>query len=335
MNTAIDHNFKPRLRHCTLIDDPQSSVTKLVVGKSYFDLDRIEGDRNDLLALKSYFDGRYTVDDISRNTGLSSDDVVSVVREFEGAGLLQLRHADPTITVGDFTSRVEEASMMWRRQIGLHRLFSGLQSGHYRPEVFFGLLIETFHYVHLLPRTLKLLSVGMNVPQFREVVGHYADEEMDHYLEYERALAGVPRIGCKLGDAHPTVGTLSLVRNFESIGRRSELSLVCCLQLIEARVSEIQGAEDHLVGIARRYGMTDIVVPFIHHMKADIDLGRSNLLVEALDGVGDIDAADANTAVNDMHDVKHCFDVFHNSIIEYYNDISNYIPRPSVDYFAL
>ena len=325
----------PRLRHCTLIDDPSSNKTTLVVGTDYFTLERTNGSREDFLRLKSFLDGRHSILEIHQKTGISVTDIEGVVREFKNAGLLQNRENKSTIAVTDFLEKVEATSLMWRRQIGLHRIFAGLADGTYSRKVFLGLLIETYHYVHLLPRTLHSLSKLMQSTPLQAVVAGYADEEMDHYKSYQKALSTVPDIGLSLSISHPTVGTLSLIRNFESIGRRSELSLVCCLQLIEARKSEVLEAENNLRSIANCYNLPNVVDAFIDHMKADIDLDHSNLLSEALEGTEHLNAEEAHEAVNDMHDIKHSFDAFHESILGYYRDISNYIPRPKVDYFAL
>jgi len=326
---------RPRLRHCTLIDEPASNKTMLVVGTQYFELERSVGQRDDFLRLKSLLDGRHTVGEISHRTGISVADVVGVINEFQTAGLLQTRKSEPTLPASDFLITVEETSLMWRRQIGLHRIFAGLAEGSYPREVFLGLLIETYHYVYLLPRTLQCLAREMKPSKLRDVVAEYALEEIDHHLAYQAALSKISIIGDSLAASHPTVGTLSLVRNFESIGRRSALSLVCCLQLIEARKHEMAGAEENLRAIADKYELPDLVNCFINHMRADIDLGHSGLLAEALTGVTTIATNDLHEAVNDMHDIKHCFDAFHESVLGYYRDISNYIPRPTVDYFAL
>jgi hypothetical protein len=331
----MDLDFKPRLRHCTLIDDPSSNHTTLVIGKAYYSMERISGDRAALLKVKSLLDGRHTISEISLDTGVSTDSISDVVSTFGEAGLLQTRTADPKISIETFKDRVEDSTIMWRKQIGLHGLFSGLAEGTFRREVFIGLLIETFHYVRMLPRSLHAVAEKMPDSPFRKVILAYAEEEMDHFLDYRKALKRIDRVGPHLDDSHPTIGTLSLIRNFESIGYRDGLSLLCSLQLIEARPSEMESAEKNLLEIAGRYGLQDIMTPFIEHMKSDVASGHANLLSSALRGIHTVSIDDAHAAVNDMHDVKHCFDAFHDSIIQYYSDISNYIPRPKVDFFAL
>jgi hypothetical protein len=331
----MEHFNKPRLRHCTIIADPDETFVTLVVGRQHFELEQSAGDRPEFFNLKSYFDGRHTIRDISRATDIAEPDVIGVADALAAAGLLQNRHASPTIPVGEFLNVIEDSSIMWRRQIGLHELFAGLEEQLYRKEVFAGLLLETYHYVRLLAPTLLSVAQTWESGPARDIVVHYANEEIDHYRAYENALEQCTRVGGFLKDSHPTVGTLSLIRNFESIGRRSSLSLVCCLQLIEARIAEVDAAEDHLARIANKYQMDDVIRPFLDHMRADVGLEHSSLLQQTLRGVETLPIGAAHEAVNDMHDLKHCFDVFHDSVLKYYGDVSNYIPRPKVDYFAL
>jgi hypothetical protein len=329
------HLDKPRLRHCTIIADADESFVTLVVGKNHFELEHSPASKADFFILKSYFDGRKTIREISRATSISEDDIIGVASAFQQAGLLQTRHAKPEISTDEFLSVVEDSTRMWRRQIGLHELFGGLEEGLYRKEVFIGLLLETYHYVRLLAPTLLSVAQSWETSRARDLVCMYAKEEMEHYRTYEKTLDRCSRIAGFVKESHPTVGTLSLIRNFESIGRRCDLSLVCCLQMIEARTSEVESAETHLVRIASKYGMEDLVEPFLAHMRADVGFDHANLLQDALREIKFVAVETAHEAVNDMHDLKHCFDVFHDGVLKYYCDISNYIPRPKVDYFAL
>lgn len=326
---------RPRLRHCTLMTEPDLPYVTLVVGRNHFQLELLEGGLPRFFHLKSYFDGRRTIQDISKATGVSESDVIDVADAFGSAGLLQLRTNTAEISLNDFLRSVEDTSIMWRRQIDLHNIFGGLETGLCRKEVFIGLLLETYHYVRLLSPTLLKVAERWESSLIRQTVIEYAMEEMEHYRSYEAALDTIDRLHGHVGNSNPTIGTLSLIRNFESIGMRSGLSLVCCLQLIEARAFEADDAEDHLLRIARNYNLEKVVEVFIAHMRSDLGLMHANLLNAALQGVSAIAESDAHEAVNDMHDIKHCFDEFHDSIVKYYDDVSNYIPRPKVDYFAL
>ncbi|HBR7307357.1 TPA: hypothetical protein ACV5EY_001348, partial [Klebsiella aerogenes] len=325
----------PRLRHCTLIDDIENDKTTIVVGKEYFSIERLAGGRDDFLIIKSLMDGRHTVKQISSLSGIDLSNVIDVVEMFDSNGLLQQRNASDTISCDEFLMKIEDTTCMWRRQIGLHNLFHGLLLKKYRVEVFLGLLIETFHYMKLLPSMLSRVAVYINDEEHKELILKYANEEMFHYLPCLKALSKIERIGDSVKDSHPTMGTLSLIRNFESIAIKNSLSLICCIQFVEARVSEMESAEKNLRAIANVYGLLDAVEPYISHMKYDINMEHSNLLSQSLSSRKSLSMADVHHCINDMHDIKHCFDLFHDDVIKYYGDISNYIPRLSVDYFSL
>ena len=331
----MDSLSRPRLRHCTIVADPEQSYITLVVGRKHFRLDQLQGDRSELFSVKSYFDGRHTIREISRATGIDECDIIDVATAFEAAGLLQQRSGLEEIPVDDFIRSIEDTSIMWRRQIGLHRLFAGLEASSFRREVFIGLLLETYHYVRLLAPTLLRVTQSWQNSLFRTTILNYALEEQNHYQACLSVLNSIDRLHGYVESSHPTIATLSLIRNFESVGMRSALSLVCCLQLIEARQFEADDAEDHLLRIARVYDLEKVVEPFVAHMRADLGLTHATLLTAALQETSVIADAAAHEAVNDMHDIKHCFDEFYDGIIKYYDDISNYIPRPRVDYFAL
>lgn len=330
----MDSDSKPRLRHCTIVDEPESNVSKMIIGKSFYDITRT-GSREKFLHLKSMLDGRHNLDEIATISGVKIEAVEDIVDSFSSLGLFQNRECFELVPKEYFLQRVEESSLMWRRQIDLHPLFGKLIDGECRKEVFIGYLIEGYQYVKMLPKVLLRASEVIEDKNIRSVVENYAAEELNHYRIYESELKKLPRIGKWIADSHPTSGTLALVRSFEAIARHSDLSLIACIQLIEARESEVADAEDHLKTISKHFGMESFVEPYLEHMNADIGLGHSNLLADALVNWSHVPADTAHIAVNDMHDIKHSFDIYHDSILEYYSDISNYLPRLKVDFFAL
>lgn len=106
--------------------------------------------------------------------------------------------------------------------------------------------------------------------------------------------------------------------------------------LIEARPQEESEARAAWAAIARKACMDEKIFDgLLRHMQIDVQAGHTDLLAEALQKKAIIFAPDAHLAVNQMHDLKHAFDQFHDQIIQYYTDVSNYVPRLTVDYFSL
>ena len=324
----------PRLRHCTLVDHPESKLTKFVVGSQYYDVTR-DGDRTTFLRFKSLLDGHYTVEEIAQISNVKLDDVRQIVSQFEQHGLLQSRQGEDEVRYDEFKRQIEETSLMWRRQIGLHPLFGGLTEKTYGREIFVGLLIETYHYVRLLPQRISGVANQNEDSPLSRALANYAIEEADHHEALGEALAQLPRIGSRVSCSHPAAGTLSLLNNFTAIGIRNPFSLLTCLALVEARESEVAEASLNFCTLASEFDLEDVAEPFVRHMEMDVSMGHSDLLEGVHPDTYNLPLALAHEVVNDLHDTKHVFDIFHDSVINYYSDISNYIPRHRVDYFAL
>jgi hypothetical protein len=329
----IDH---PRLRHCTFVERGADRPLLMIVGQNFYDITEEFGDRRSFLNVKRYFDGRHHVDEISTITGVAVDDVRAMARAFSDINLL--RRAEPLdlVPVDAFVTQIADSCAMWAQQIGYHELFTGLEQHTLRREVFVGLMLETYHYVRSARKHIAVAIAHCTDPVFERVLTEFFLEEHDHDLLY---LETLERLGVDrqwVVDAHPIIGSLSLQNMMCEIGRQDTLAYIACTSLIEARAEDAEGATESLTRICTGYGdSADAVEPALRHMLMDVEAGHTSLLGEALEGREFIPAAQAHHAVNALHDLKHSFDQLHDQVIQYYTDISNYIPRLKVDYFSL
>jgi hypothetical protein len=140
----------------------------------------------------------------------------------------------------------------------------------------------------------------------------------------------------QIRNAHPVIGTWSLINNLCEVARRDTLAYIACTTLFEARAEDFEAGAASLRKAARTAGFPEeCAEPLITHMRIDLEAEHVGLLREAMEIVGSVPADKAHRAVNALHDVKHSYDQYHDQIIQYYSDIANYIPRLSVDYFSL
>lgn len=332
---TVDQEY-PRLRHCTFFVPADGSPTLMIVGRNHFELNQEEGDLKTFLNLKRYLDGRHSIEDISRITGVKEEDVRGIVQTFNEHGLLRATGALESIATDVFAKQIDESCAMWAQQIGFHRLFSGLEQQTVRREVFMGLIMETYHYVKSASKHIATAIAHCNDPAFEPILSQYFAEEWNHsgFLLETLENMGVPRE--QVESAHPIIGTWSLINNMCEIARADTLSYLACTALFEAREDNADLAADSLRRIATAYGYPDgCVEPLISHMRLDVEAGHKGLLEEALEHRGSVTPAEAHRAVNNLHDLKHAYDQFHDQIVLYYSDISNYIPRLKVDYFSL
>jgi pyrroloquinoline quinone (PQQ) biosynthesis protein C len=333
---TIDNGTRPQLRHCTFFQ-PDTGPVMMIVGENHFEITQHGADFDAFLNLKRYFDGRHTVGDIAAITGLPAGDVVNVVRTFDDQGLLRVEDAEMAdIPVEVFLKQVDKSVAMWDEQIGYNRLWSGLEQHRYRKEVFLGVILETYHYISSASRHISTALSHCTDPQWSHLLSEYLSEEYDHAWMPRESLVRMGLTGAEIESAHPLIGTWSLINNLCEIAREDTLGYLACTMLFEARGAETLDGAHALQRLATDYGYpADCLSPLVSHVEEDVRAEHVGLLEEALQGRTSVPAERAHRAVNNLHDLKHSFDQYHYGIIQYYSDISNYIPRLKVDYFSL
>jgi pyrroloquinoline quinone (PQQ) biosynthesis protein C len=336
MRTTIESSYQPQLRHCTIVDTNPNAPLVIVVGTDQFELATESGTKDQFLRLKRYLDGRHTIEQIAERTGLGIDEVLGVINSFEEMGLLRRAETRDLISTGAFLDQVEKSCVMWSRQVGYHRLFGMLGRGEVPQDVFQGLILETYQFVASAPKHIGVAVAHASTEHWRTLLSQYLVEEYNHakmiLLAAERT--GIPKD--QVVNAHPIIGTMSLVNMLCEVGRQSTLGYLACTNLFEARGDDFGGSRAEFEAMAERYGFEpEVVAPIIEHAQMDVEAGHASLLREALEGVPCVSAEDAHRAANHLHDVKHSFDQYHDQILQYYSDPSNYIPRLKVDYFSL
>ncbi|MFJ5050497.1 iron-containing redox enzyme family protein [Streptomyces sp. NPDC098077] len=333
---AQDLAFKPRLRHCTFFVPSQGDVL-MIVGDQHFELQQHGAELKDFLNLKRYLDGRHTIQQISDITGVSAEDVLGIVNAFAEQGLLREEDtALETISTQAFLKQIDKSTAMWTEQIGYHRLWSGLENQEYRKEVFLGLIMETYHYIKSASDHVSTAIAHCSDPHWKKILSEYLAEEYDHAWMARDSLINMGLSQEEIENAHPVIGTWSWINNLREIARGDTLGYLACTKLFEARGTEtLEGAET-LQRLAELYGFPkDCLKPLVSHVEEDVKANHTGLLEEALEGRHSVPAWQAHRAVNNLHDLKHSFDQYNDGIVLYYSDISNYIPRLTVDYFSL
>lgn len=326
---------RPRLRHCTMLDDGEGPL-RLIVGNEHFELTEIVGSREIFYSVKCKLDGRHTVSDIAKFSGLSIDEVSAVVKLFADLGLLRREKVEEHIKISAFADRLEQTLTMWRRQIGYHPLFQKLSKGEVRREVLVGLVIETYHVVRLASHHIGVALAHAQDQDLRNILSHYLCDEHSHApLILDTACAlGVSRD--HVVNAHPLIGTMSLVNMLCEIARSDTIAYIAATKLFEAVPQELSDAKRSISSISEAYNIdVSVFDSMLSHTMEDMSASHADLLKVTLERKNKISCERAHTIVNHLHDLKHSYDQHHDQILQYYSDVSNYIPRLKVDYFSL
>lgn len=327
----------PRLRHFTMLSNSSEEVLHTVVGTEHFELKEFLGNRDTFLNVKRYFDGRHSIEEISRITNVDKGDIRAIVDQFSEIGILRKEPSNTSLVPkAEFLQKVKESCLMWQRQIGCHKLFNLLAVKALRKEVLIGLFLETYHYVKSAPEHTGNALAHCKNESWKKILVDYLVDEYDHSDYYIDCLVelGIPKE--RVIQAHPLIGTSSLLNMLTDIGKKSTLGYLACTSLFEANKHDFQNSTRVVENIFKLYEfpLSALSGP-LEHLEQDVQMGHNDLLSEALEDVEFISAEDAHYAVNCVHDLKHSFDQFHDQIIQYYSDISNYIPRLQVDYYSL
>ena len=333
----MDINDYPRLRHFTMLSNGSDEVLHTVVGKEHFEFTELLGGRDTFLNVKRYFDGRHSIDEISQITNVDRSDIQSIVDQFCDIGILRKEPVNTQfIPKDEFIQKVADTCLMWQRQIGFHRLFNLLAVKELRKEVLIGLFLETYHYVKSAPEHTGNALVHCKNDHWKQILLQYLVDEHNHADFYLDCLVelGIPRE--RVIKSQPLIGTSSLINMLMDIGKKSTLGYLACTGLFEANKYDFKASKDVVRRIFSLYGLPQRVLDGpIRHLELDVQMDHNSLLGEALEHCSLISADEAHYAVNCVHDLKHAFDQFHDQIIQYYSDISNYIPRLQVDYYSL
>jgi hypothetical protein len=326
----------PRLRHSAFSGKTEDGPLVMIVGKEYFEITEEFGTRQQFFTIRRYLDGRHSLPEIAEITGIDEESVRQVATAFYELGLLH--HADPADLIDSqaFVEQIEASCEMWGRQVGLHRIFGMLEEGMLRKEVFLGLMLETYHYVNSAARHIATAISHCDNEGLIPLLSEYFVEEHDHGELILGALErmGMPREHAK--DANPLIGTWSLINNLCHIARQDTLAYLACTTLFEARADDFEEGAESLQKAAGLVGYDPKdTEPLISHMRIDIAAGHVGLLRQAMPIIGNVPARTAHRSVDNLHNLKHSYDQFHDSILDYYGNIGNHIPRLHVDYFSL
>jgi len=308
----------------------------MVIGKDYYEIAENLGTLEQFFAVRRYLDGRHTIAEIAQNSGVDKDSVTQIVSAFSELGLL--RNAQPVEAIDGsvFAEQIDASCQMWAKQLGHHRLFAGLEAGTMRREVLLGLILETYHYVSAAPRHIATAIANCDDIRLTGLLSDYFSDERSHGELFVDALSRLGIPAEHVSDANPLTGTLSLINNLCAIAASSTLSYIACTSLFEARGADFDEGADSMRRVARVAGYPEEAVePLLTHMRIDLRAGHVALIDKAMEIAGAVPAHLAHRVVNDLHNLKHSYDQFHDQIVQYYSNIGNHIPRLYVDYFSL
>ena len=138
------------------------------------------------------------------------------------------------------------------------------------------------------------------------------------------ALLGVS--AADLSDAHPLIGTSSLVNMLCEAGSTDSVAYFGCLHLAELTGSGPE-TEAELSQLFASVGLDPAAAkPFAAHCGLDAVEGHNELLARALSGARPFPVERVDRIVRSLHDFKESIDQWREGILRYYSDECNSVP---------
>lgn len=332
----VHESESPRIKHCTFFVPDGGEATIMAAGHQYYTVTGQRLSPDEFMTVKRYLDGSHTLAEVSARTGMSMADLVRLTRILKDAGLIEQPLNQDQVPADDFARLIEETCGAWTRQMSAHLLFNGLAAHSLPKEVFLGLILETYHYVKSSPRHVATAIAHCTDPGTEALLAEFFAEEYDHaeYIVQALERLGIPRD--QTARSYPGSGTLSLIHMLCDIARRDTLAYLASIVFAEARHETFEAASKSLLDICDGYGWpADVIEPVMSHVRIDLEAGHSSLLAQAVADRPAIPVGQAHAAVNALHDLKHAFDQYYDSIVKYYSNKANHIPRQPVGYYSL
>ena len=285
--------------------------------------------------IRTFCTGHFTVEEISTKTGTN---VKKIKKMLLGLKDIEAIH-EKIISLVDtpreeLSAKLKLACMTWRDQLNEMYVVNDIFNLRAHKNIVIGWMLETYHYIRNFPTALKIAADNTE-GELKNVLLKYYNQEKGHEIFIEKSLIKMGLTREEVRTSSPLVSTTSIHRQMIEMFKKNPLSVFPVSLMIEGIEFE-EDTKEAYQKIALHYGFEKSVFEdFLAHMKIDYELGHGKLFDDNIFLVENIDHNDINDLINDLHDLKHCFDLQTAEIKTYYSRPGCYIPRQYISYFAI
>ena len=307
-----------------------------ISSKGVFETTKQEAD--DFLDIRTYCTGYNSVISISEKSGVPADKIDLIIGSLNYIGLIREdeKHLD-SFSKEQIVDKLITASELWAEQLSETHIFTEIMNGEHSYKTFIGFLFETYHYVKEFPKIIEAaLTQCIPGSDIDKLLVTYKDQEVGHERFIIETLKHCGYTADEVIQSVPLVSTINIINLMKSLCYLNSSSILLIAKIVESDDYCFDVSNEAAKYIANRFNLPrETLEPFLRHAQIDYDLGHYKLLNDNKDLVYLEKNADVNRILNDLHDIKHAFDVQKLEIIDYYNHKGNYIPRQKVDFFGV
>lgn len=338
INTASlskDWSKYPKFRHnlwTTYDDEPDS--TYLVVSHSRFEVPRAEAET--FLRMRQYCTGHHTVEEIAQESGVELERVCAILDSLSEGGVFRPPYQPlATLTAEEIRARFSDACRIWSEQLEETYVAAEIQAGKVPKSVLLGWLLETYHYIRRFPEAIDHAARHAS-GELRDILAEYAEQERGHEAYVLRCLLNLDFERSEVDDSLPLVSTRLIDFQLRELFADAPQAALLLAAIVEADHPEEGEADSFRLKVAEHYGLPeDALQPLQDHMIVDAELGHVHLADRFPHLIEFRDETQIHSVANQLHDIKHAFDLQSLEIKSYYTHTGNYVPRQFVDFFSI
>jgi hypothetical protein len=325
----------PKFRHNLWANyDSEPEVTYLTVSHGKFAVDR--NDAEAFLRMRPHCTGHHTADEVIKRSGLEETKARAILKSLAEAAVTRPAYKPvASMTKDEIRSILFAACRIWGEQLAETYISAGMPSGKEGLGVLKGWLLETYHYIKFFPKTIELASRHAT-GELGAVLTKYAAEEVGHEKFVLECLTNVGFAVSEVEESIPLVSTQLIRKLIEELVVRTPAAALLLAGVVEAGDVDVTEIRRFVTEIAERYHLpADALHPYEQHVIVDSKLGHAELSQRYPHLIDITDEDTVHFVCNQLHDIKHAFDLQSLEIREYYSHPGNYVPRQHVDLFAI
>jgi len=330
-----DLPMRPRLRENVWHIYPDGDSATLVTTRDSFEVDH--DDAVKFLRMRSHCTGSHTISEIAQRSGLEVVEVVDTLRSLSEAEVVLSDGAqEAPLDAAEVRTMMLTICDLWASELRNNYIGAELAQGDQPKSVLIGWLFEAYHYIADFPKAIDHATKHAS-GALRKVLEIYADQERDHAEFVVRTLENLGVSRHELVTSTPLVSTRAIGWLMREMFEHEPSSALMMAALVEATEVDDDAVRPFKERISELYDVPLTVLdPYFEHQEIDLAMGHADLFKNNAALVEITDRARIDTVVNNLHDLKHGFELQTLEIKQYYTDLfGRYMPRQKMRYAAL
>jgi thiaminase len=332
---TIDLMF-PKLRENIWHISSRSETALLVTSRASFEVDR--EDALKFVRMRSYCTGVHSVDDIASRSGLSVDDVNSILSSLREADVLCVPPGvSEQPSLDEIRKMLLKIVSIWSDELRSAYIGNEFARGDLSRTALSGWLVEMYHYIKDFPWAIEHGANHAPPGKLKDVLTTYANQEKSHEEFVVKTLVNMGLKREEVKSSTPLVSTRAVSLLMREMFEQEPASVLLMAALVEAQEFREDGIQEFKERMQELYGLPlDTFNPFFEHQKIDVGMGHAELLADNIALFDVTDPHRLDQIINRLHDLKHAFELQTAEIKSYYTNLEGkYFPRQPMLFSSL